>query len=61
MTKIGGTCLFTIGIWVIIELVVQFVYYKHSCGPGAGERCLRARLLRERRKLLHRSEVSIVL
>jgi len=34
MTKIGGTCLVTIGVWVLIELVVQFVHYKHSCGPG---------------------------
>ena len=37
MTKIGGMCLFTIGVWVLIELSVQFGYYKHSCGPGEGE------------------------
>lgn len=34
MTKIGGTCLFTIGIWVTIELAVQFGHYQHTCGSG---------------------------
>jgi H+-transporting ATPase len=36
MTKIGGVCLVTIGIWVIIELAVQFGHYGHSCKSGAG-------------------------
>lgn len=36
MTKIGGVCLVTIGLWVTIELAVQFGHYKHSCGPGTG-------------------------
>jgi H+-transporting ATPase len=34
MTKIGSVCLVTIGVWVVIELAVQFGYYKHSCGAG---------------------------
>lgn len=38
MTKIGAVCLITIGIWVVIELAVQFGGYKHSCRLGAGER-----------------------
>ena len=36
MTKIGGTCLFTIGVWVVIELAVQFGRYKHACRGGEG-------------------------
>ena len=39
MTKIGGTCLITIGVWCIIELAVQFGYYRHKCHMGSGE-CL---------------------
>jgi H+-transporting ATPase len=35
MTKIGGVCLVTIGVWVTIELAVQFGYYGHTCGAGA--------------------------
>mmetsp|Transcript_6324 Transcript_6324/g.19568 ORF Transcript_6324/g.19568 Transcript_6324/m.19568 type:complete len:1015 (-) Transcript_6324:364-3408(-) len=34
MTKIGGICLVTIGIWVVIELAVQFGHYNHACYPG---------------------------
>ncbi|KAG1652728.1 hypothetical protein FOA52_007442 [Chlamydomonas sp. UWO 241] len=34
MTKIGGMCLVTIGVWVIIEVTVQFAHYGHSCGAG---------------------------
>lgn len=34
MTKIGGTCLVTIGVWIIIELAVQFGHYNHSCTGG---------------------------
>ncbi|KAL3143237.1 hypothetical protein ABBQ38_002088 [Trebouxia sp. C0009 RCD-2024] len=34
MTKIGGTCLVTIGIWIIIELAVQFGHYRHACAGG---------------------------
>ena len=34
MTKIGGTCLVTIGVWIIIELCVQFGYYRHACAGG---------------------------
>ena len=37
MTRIGGVCLITIAVWVLIELAVQFGHYKHSCGPGEGE------------------------
>ena len=37
MTKIGGTCLITIGIWMIIELAVQFGHYRHACGGGESE------------------------
>jgi H+-transporting ATPase len=36
MTKIGGTCLITIFVWVIIELGVQFGHYNHSCSAGVG-------------------------
>ncbi|KAK9905068.1 hypothetical protein WJX75_009176 [Coccomyxa subellipsoidea] len=38
MTKIGACCLVTIGIWVIIELAVQFGKYHHHCHIGE-ERC----------------------
>lgn len=38
MTRIGGTCLITIGIWCIIELAVQFGHYKHVCKLGEGAR-----------------------
>lgn len=34
MTKIGAICLITIGVWIVIELAVQFGHYDHSCGPG---------------------------
>ncbi|PNH02174.1 Plasma membrane ATPase [Tetrabaena socialis] len=34
MTKIGGVCLITIGVWVVIEVVVQFAHYKHGCVAG---------------------------
>lgn len=34
MTKIGGTCLVTIGVWIVIELAVQFGYYRHACAGG---------------------------
>ena len=36
MTKIGGTCLFTIGIWVVVEVTVQFGHYRHACAGGEG-------------------------
>lgn len=36
MTRIGGVCLVTIGIWCIIELAVQFGHYGHSCKLGEG-------------------------
>ena len=36
MTRIGGTCLITIGVWCIIELAVQFGAYHHKCKLGAG-------------------------
>ena len=36
MTRIGGTCLITIGIWCVIELAVQFGAYHHKCKLGAG-------------------------
>ncbi|CAK0787749.1 hypothetical protein CVIRNUC_010971 [Coccomyxa viridis] len=35
MTRIGGTCLITIGIWCVIELAVQFGAYHHKCKLGA--------------------------
>ncbi len=43
MTRIGGICLFTIGAWVLIELVVQFAHYHHECtsGEGACSVCVR--------------------
>ncbi|GFR50748.1 hypothetical protein Agub_g13014 [Astrephomene gubernaculifera] len=34
MTKIGGMCLVTIGVWAIIEVIVQFAHYKHGCTKG---------------------------
>ncbi|KAG2433300.1 hypothetical protein HXX76_008366 [Chlamydomonas incerta] len=34
MTKIGGVCLVTIGVWVVIELAVQFGHYGHGCTSG---------------------------
>ena len=34
MTKIGGTCLVTIGVWMVIELAVQFGHYRHACAGG---------------------------
>ena len=37
MTKIGACCLVTIGIWVIIELAVQFGKYHHHCHIGEGK------------------------
>ena len=37
MTRIGGTCLITIGVWCTIELAVQFGRYHHVCHMGAGE------------------------
>eukprot|EP00879_Flechtneria_rotunda_P000132 GHRR01000195.1.p1 GENE.GHRR01000195.1~~GHRR01000195.1.p1 ORF type:complete len:605 (+),score=166.88 GHRR01000195.1:2516-4330(+) len=37
MTKIGAICLVTIGIWVVIELGVQFGAYRHSCYTGEEE------------------------
>ncbi|MEW5313699.1 MAG: hypothetical protein WDW38_005244 [Sanguina aurantia] len=36
MNKIGGMCLGTIGVWVTIELIVQFAKYGHLCGSGEG-------------------------
>ena len=36
MTRIGGVCLITIGIWCVIELGVQFGHYGHSCYLGEG-------------------------
>lgn len=37
MTKIGAICLITIGVWVVIEMGVQFGAYKHVCYAGAGK------------------------
>nr|P54210.1 RecName: Full=Plasma membrane ATPase; AltName: Full=Proton pump [Dunaliella acidophila]AAB49042.1 plasma membrane proton ATPase [Dunaliella acidophila] len=34
MNRIGGLCLITIGVWVVIEVPVQFAHYKHSCVAG---------------------------
>eukprot|EP00197_Chlamydomonas_leiostraca_P009511 CAMPEP_0202861326 /NCGR_PEP_ID=MMETSP1391-20130828/2763_1 /ASSEMBLY_ACC=CAM_ASM_000867 /TAXON_ID=1034604 /ORGANISM="Chlamydomonas leiostraca, Strain SAG 11-49" /LENGTH=350 /DNA_ID=CAMNT_0049540695 /DNA_START=57 /DNA_END=1106 /DNA_ORIENTATION=- len=34
MNRIGAVCLLTIGIWVIIELAVQFGHYHHACTGG---------------------------
>lgn len=36
MTRIGAICLGTIGVWIVIELAVQFGHYGHSCVGGAG-------------------------
>jgi hypothetical protein len=36
MTKIGALCLVTIGVWMVIELAVQFGHYNHSCKGGVG-------------------------
>ena len=36
MTNIGAACLITIGIWVVIELAVQFGKYNHRCVAGIG-------------------------
>lgn len=36
MTRIGGFCLITIGVWIIIELAVQFGHYNHACYGGEG-------------------------
>ena len=37
MTKIGGTCLVTIGVWMVIEIAVQFGHYRHACAGGESE------------------------
>lgn len=37
MTRIGAVCLLTIGVWVVIEIGVQFGAYRHLCSTGAGE------------------------
>ncbi|DBA75013.1 TPA: hypothetical protein ACH3X1_010354 [Trebouxia sp. C0004] len=34
MTKIGACCLITIGVWMVIELAVQFGHYRHACAGG---------------------------
>lgn len=36
MTRIGGMCLITIGVWCVIELAVQFGHYHHVCKLGEG-------------------------
>lgn len=36
MTRIGAICLVTIGVWIIIELAVQFGKYNHACIGGVG-------------------------
>ena len=36
MTRIGATCLITIGVWMVIELAVQFGHGHHVCHAGAG-------------------------
>ena len=36
MTRIGAMCLVTIGVWVVIELAVQFGHYRHRCRAGSG-------------------------
>ncbi|PSC74572.1 plasma-membrane proton-efflux P-type ATPase [Micractinium conductrix] len=36
MTRIGALCLVTIGVWIVIELAVQFGHYKHDCYGGEG-------------------------
>ena len=38
MTRIGACCLITIGVWVVIELAVQFGHYRHRCKGGEGAR-----------------------
>ena len=38
MTRIGAVCLITIGVWVVIEVVVGFVHWKHHCFAGTGAR-----------------------
>jgi len=54
MTRIGAVCLVTIGIWIIIELSVQFGEpskgrllgnQRHTCGIGVGARPLSAQPL----------------
>ena len=37
MTKIGACCLITIGVWMVIELAVQFGHYRHACAGGESE------------------------
>ena len=37
MTRIGGICIATILVWVLIELAVQFGLYDHGCRGGEGE------------------------
>ena len=37
MTNIGAACLLTIGVFVLIELAVQFGKYHHRCVAGIGE------------------------
>lgn len=34
MTNIGAVCLITIGVWIVIELAVQFGKYHHRCVAG---------------------------
>lgn len=36
MNRIGACCLITIGVWVVIELAVQFGHYDHACRGGEG-------------------------
>lgn len=36
MSKIGAICLVTIGVWIVIQLGVQFGHYNHSCTGGQG-------------------------
>ena len=58
MTRIGGVCLVTIGVWVIIELSVQFGeptkgrlfgHHGHTCGIGVGAGSARQQALYEGR------------
>ena len=37
MTNIGAVCLITIGVWIVIELAVQFGKYHHRCVAGISE------------------------
>lgn len=37
MNNIGAVCLVTIGVWVVIQLAVQFGHYGHACVGGEGE------------------------